>query len=171
MVPSPFLTLAPERGTFGIQEYAIGFQGGSVPVLFQKIRLKAGSLPKLRCFEPVQAGFPSPAEDYREKPLDLNKILIKKPKATFAFRVVGDSMVGIGIHSGDVVIVDRSEKPKEGRIVIAAVNGEWMVKRLGSKDKKPLLLPENPGHKPIPVDELADFRVFGVVKSVIHNFL
>jgi DNA polymerase V len=142
-----------------------------MPVLFQKIRLKPGSLPRLRCFEPVQAGFPSPAEDYKEKPFDLNKILIKKPKATFAFRVVGDSMVGVGIHSGDVVIVDRSEKPREGLIVVAAVNGEWTVKRLSSKGKKPLLLPENPNHPPIPVDELADFRVFGVVRSVIHTFL
>lgn len=106
-----------------------------------------------------------------KNPLDLNKILIKKPKATFAFRVTGDSMTGAGIHSGDVVIVDRSLKPKEGMIVIAAINGEWTVKRLGAKGGKPLLLPENPNHKPIPIGELADFRVFGVVKDVIHSFL
>ena len=133
-------------------------------------KLKAGSLPILRCFEPVQAGFPSPAEDYREKPLDLNKILMKKPKATFAFRVTGDSMAGVGIQSGDVVIVDRSERPKEGSIVIAAVNGEWTVKRFSLKGRRPLLLPEHPNHKPIPVEELSEFRVFGVVKNVIHSF-
>lgn len=137
--------------------------------LSKPTKIKAGSLPVLQCFEPVQAGFPSPAEDYREKSLDLNKILLKKPKATFAFRVIGDSMVNVGIHSGDVVIVDRSERPKEGSIVVAAVNGEWMVKRFSLKIKRPLLLPENPHHKPIPVDELSDFRIFGVVKTVIHS--
>ena len=133
-------------------------------------KLRAGSLPVLTCFEPVQAGFPSPAEDYREKPLNLNKILMKKPMTTFAFRVVGDSMTGAGIHSGDVVIVDRAEKPREGRIIIAAVNGEWTVKRLGPKGKKQLLLPENPAHKPIAVDKSDELRVFGVVTHVIHSY-
>jgi DNA polymerase V len=131
-------------------------------------KIKAGSLPTLRMFEPVQAGFPSPAEDYREKPLDLNKVLIKRPASTFLFRVTGDSMTGAGIHSGDVLVVDRAEKPKDGKVVVATVNGEWTVKRLGYKTKKILLLPDNPNHKPIPVNEYDELRIFGVSMFVIH---
>ncbi len=137
-------------------------------------KLLYGTLPILRCFEPpISAGFPSPAEDYMEKPLDLNKILLRHPESTFAFRVVGDSMEGVGIRSGDVVVVNRAGKPAPGEIVIAALDGEWTVKTLGLREGRLYLLPENPGDQafqPIPVGELADFRIFGVVEHVIHSF-
>ncbi len=137
-------------------------------------KLLYGTLPTLRCFEPaLPAGFPSPAEDYLERPLDLNEILLRHPESTFAFRVVGDSMEGVGIRSGDVVVVNRAGKAAPGEIVIAALNGEWTVKTLGLKDGKLYLLPENPrdpAYQPIPVNELAEFRVFGVVEHVIHSF-
>ena len=147
----------------------------SVPwQIIQFTKILYGSLPILRCFEPaIPAGFPSPAEDYIERPLDLNQILIQHPESTFSFRIVGESMAGVGIHSGDVVVVDRAEAPGAGKIVIAAINGEWTVKTLGMKDNKLFLLPENkhdPAFQPIPVHEFADFHVFGVVKHVIHSF-
>jgi DNA polymerase V len=132
---------------------------------------KLSDLPILRLFSPaVPAGFPSPASDYEERPLDLNLKLMPHPAATFAVKAYGNSMVGVGIHSGDILIVDRSLNPKDGDIVIAAINGEFTVKRLSLKAKGVFLLSENPTHPPIPVPELADLNLFGVVKHVIHSF-
>ncbi|MBT7942156.1 MAG: translesion error-prone DNA polymerase V autoproteolytic subunit, partial [Alphaproteobacteria bacterium] len=81
----------------------------------------------------VQAGFPSPADDYMEGALDLNEHLIRRPAATFFLRVLGDSMTGAGIHSGDLLIVDRSIHPIDGHIVIAVIDGELTVKRLSRR--------------------------------------
>jgi DNA polymerase V len=78
----------------------------------------------------VAAGFPSPADDYVEKALDLNELLIQKPAATFFIRAQGTSMLGAGIHPNDILVVDKSLKPVDGKIVIAAINGEFTVKRL-----------------------------------------
>ena len=77
----------------------------------------------------VSAGFPSPADDYIDRQLDLNELLIKKPAATFFIRVAGDSMIGAGIHHDDILIVDRSLEPANNKIVIAVVDGELTVKR------------------------------------------
>ena len=85
----------------------------------------------------ISAGFPFPAADYEEGKLDLNQHLIKNPPATFFVRVTGDSMVGAGIHHGDLLIVDRSLEPKDRSVVIAVVNGELTVKRIRIR-KKPL---------------------------------
>jgi len=129
-----------------------------------------GSLPILPQYEPpARAGFPSPAEDYTEKRIDLNHQLIKHPAATFLIRVVGDSMTGAGIHSGDVLVVDRSERPRPGQVVVAALNSELIVKRIPLAGKKPQLLSENPSHAHLQVDELADLKIWGVVKHVIHS--
>jgi len=117
----------------------------------------------------VRAGFPSPAEDYAEKRIDLNRQLVKHPAATFLVRVAGDSMTGAGIHSGDVLVVDRSERVRDGQVVVAVVNGELVVKRLTFKGGSAALLAENPAYGPLPVDEHADVRVWGVVKHVIHS--
>ena len=121
---------------------------------------------------PVRAGttgFPSPAEDYIEKRVDLNHQLMKRPAASFLMKVIGDSMIGAGIHSGDTLVVDRSERPRHGQVVVAVLNGELTVKRLSLKGKKTQLLPENPSHKPVQIDEFADLKVWGVVKHVIHS--
>jgi DNA polymerase V len=132
--------------------------------------LTPGSLPVLPAYEPaVRAGFPSPAEDYAEKRIDLNRQLIKHPAATFLVRVVGDSMTGAGIHSGDVLVVDRSEDAQEGQVVVAVVNAELTVKRFSRKGGRLLLAAENPAYGPVIVDELSDFKVWGVVKHVIHT--
>ena len=78
----------------------------------------------------VVAGFPSPAEQYQETPLDLNELLVKRPAATFFVRVQGDSMCGAGIHDGDLLVVDRSLRPADGDIIIACVDGDFTVKTL-----------------------------------------
>ena len=78
----------------------------------------------------VVAGFPSPAEQYMEPPLDLNELLVKRPAATYFVRVSGDSMTGAGINDGDILVVDRSLRPADGDIIIACVDGDFTVKRL-----------------------------------------
>jgi DNA polymerase V len=121
-------------------------------------------------FQPsVSAGFPSPGDDHFEQPLDLKGLLVKHPEATFFVRAAGDSMIGAGIHSGDILVVDRALNVVAGKIVIAVINGEMTVKRLGAS-KKPgaVLLPENPNYKKIEVSEDSDLKIWGVVTSVIH---
>lgn len=118
---------------------------------------------------PVSAGFPSPAADYEEGRLDLNEHLIKHPAATFFVRVKGDSMVGAGVHCGDLLIVDRSLEPRDRSVVIAIVNGELTVKRIRIRNRKIVLEPENENYRPQEIGEDMDFEVWGVVTSVIHK--
>lgn len=119
----------------------------------------------------VQAGFPSPADDYIEDHLDLNQHLIKHPAATFFVRAEGESMKGANIHSGDLLIVDRSLPPAHGKIVIAAINGELTVKRLSYQSGKIQLLPENAEFSAIDITENSDLVIWGVVTHVIHSTL
>ena len=119
--------------------------------------------------ESVQAGFPSPAEDHLDLDLDLNSYLIQHPSATFCVRVEGDSMVGAGIQSGDVILIDRSLTPQKGNIVLAVLDGEFTVKRVDVQDDKLFLIPENPKLQPIEVGEESNFQVWGVVTFVIHK--
>jgi DNA polymerase V len=117
----------------------------------------------------VAAGFPSPADDYIEKRLDLNELLINKPASTFFVRAQGESMLGAGIHPDDVLVVDRSVNPRVGKIVVCALDGELTVKRLRSKEGKLVLAAENPDYPDIPLKEEVDMVIWGVVTSVIHN--
>jgi DNA polymerase V len=121
--------------------------------------------------EQVAAGFPSPADDYLEGNLDLNEYLIKHPVATFFVRVTGDSMIGAGIHSGDLLIVDKALEATSGKVVIAVVNGELTVKKLVRRDGVIYLMPENDKYKPIEVKDEIDLEIWGVVTSVIHGLL
>ncbi len=117
----------------------------------------------------VPAGFPSPADDYIESNLDLNALLIKHPTATFFVRVSGDSMINAGIHDQDILIVDRSLEPTNGRIVIAAVDGQLTVKRLKKTPQgKVYLMPENEAFAPIEVKPEAEVYIWGIVTNVIH---
>ena len=116
----------------------------------------------------VAAGFPSPADDYVEGTLDLNEYLVKRPAATFFVRVTGDSMIGAGIHPGDILIVDRSLEPVDGKIVIAVLDGELTVKRLRRRDGVVYLVAENEHYPLIAISEEMDFMIWGVVTSVIH---
>lgn len=118
---------------------------------------------------PVQAGFPSPADDYVEKNLDLNELLVAHPSATFFVRVEGHSMRDAHIYDGDVLIVDRSLQAETGSIVVAILNGEFTVKRILKKKGRLFLVPENPAFSPIEVTPEIDFQVWGVVTYVIHK--
>jgi DNA polymerase V len=117
----------------------------------------------------VQAGFPSPAEDYLDKTLDLNELLIARPAATFFVRVAGDSMQNAGIFSGDILVVDRSLDATDNKIIIAIVNGEFTVKRLKIREGQISLVPENPTYPILEMKEGSDFQVWGVVTYVIHK--
>jgi len=125
------------------------------------------SIPFYSC--KISAGFASPADDHLEKCIDLNEFLIQKPAATFMLRVEGDSMIGAGIHDGDLLIVDRSITPVDGSIVIAVVNGDLTVKRLNKQRNKVVLMPENPAYSPIEILEGGDFFIWGCVKHVVHS--
>lgn len=116
-----------------------------------------------------QSRFPSPAQDYEQKFLDLNERYINNPPATFFFEVKGNSMEGAGIFEGDTVIVDRAIKPKSSSIIIADVDGEWMVKRLYKRGDVVKLLSEHPDHPPITFSEGQELVIFGVVTYVIHQ--
>ena len=116
-------------------------------------------------------GFPSPAEQYVEMPLDLNDLLVKNPPATFFVRAAGDSMTGAGIREGDILVVDRSINARSGHIVIACVENEFTVKYLHADDTGVKLLPANKKYPPIHFREGMELKIFGVVTSCIHQFL
>ena len=118
--------------------------------------------------ERVSAGFPSPADDYMEDRLDLNRYLVKHPAATFFVRASGDSMIGAGIHSGDILVVDRSLESGNNSVVIAVINGELTVKRITKSRGKLFLLPDNESYRPIEIRDGMEFEVWGVVTTVIH---
>ncbi len=118
----------------------------------------------------VSAGFPSPAEDYIEQRLDLNELLVQNPAATFFVRVNGDSMTGAGINHNDILVVDRSLEPANGRIVIAVIDGEFTVKRLVKHGDTCRLVAENPDYPPIEITEDSSCEIWGVVTSSINQF-
>jgi DNA polymerase V len=117
----------------------------------------------------VPAGFPSPADDYLEKALNLHELLVTHPAATFFVKVEGESMCDAGIHSGDILVVDRSLEPASGKIVIAALNGEFTVKRISLDSSGVLLEPANCAYAALRVTAEMDFQVWGVVTYVIHR--
>jgi DNA polymerase V len=116
----------------------------------------------------VKAGFPSPADDFLEEHLDLNKYLVPHPEATFFVRVSGDSMLNAGIFPGDILIVDKSLDPFQNQIVVAVIDGEFTVKRFRKEGSKIFLVPENSKYKPIEIRSGDDFTVWGVVTHNIH---
>lgn len=112
---------------------------------------------------PVSAGFPSPAEDYADKRLDLNQYLVRNPVSTFFFQVRGDSMQDAQIFDGDILVVDRSIEACHGHIVVAFVNGERLVKRLYRRGGRVALLAENKAYPPLVLTEGAEMEIWGVV--------
>ncbi len=115
----------------------------------------------------IQAGFPSPADDYMDRKLDLNELLIKHPAATYYCQVNGDSMTGVGIYDGDILVVDRAVKPVHGDVVVAVVDGEFACKILDTHKQQ--LLSANITYPPIAIREGTDFMVEGVVTSSIRR--
>ena len=116
----------------------------------------------------VAAGFPSPADDYIEKTLDLNELLVQKPAATFFVRAQGLSMINAGIYPNDILVVDRSIEPVAGKIVICALNGELTVKRLERDNGQWQLQSENPDYPDIALHEDLEMVIWGVVTNAIH---
>ena len=122
----------------------------------------------------VVAGFPSPAEQYMEPPLDLNELLVKRPAATYFVRVSGDSMIGAGINDGDILVVDRSLRPADGDIIIACVDGDFTVKRFRKQGKgtreEICLEPANPNYPVLILKRGQELDYFGKVTVCIHRF-
>ena len=118
----------------------------------------------------IAAGFPSPADDHLEDTIDLNEHLVQHPAATFFVRVQGDSMIGAGIHHGDLLVIDRSLEPKSGSIVVAVVNGELTVKRLKIEGEHIWLMPENPAYHPLEIREGMELVIWGVVAHSVRSF-
>lgn len=116
--------------------------------------------------ERVPCGFPSPAQDYIEQRIDLNELLVHRPSATYFVRASGDSMTEAGISDGDMLVVDSSVAPQHGHIVIAAVEGEFTVKRLQLRPTLQLV-PMNPAYKPILIRSEEALEIFGVVNFII----
>jgi DNA polymerase V len=114
-------------------------------------------------------GFGAAADDYAEKGIDLNEQLIRNKPATFFMRVRGEAMIGAGIHDGDVVIVDRSIKADSGKVIIASLNGEMLIRRFEKNFNKVRLIPETAKLATIDIDPYAEFSVWGVVTYVIHS--
>lgn len=120
--------------------------------------------------EGISAGFPSPAQDFVDISIDLNKELIKNPSATFYGRVKGDSMKDMGIDNGDLLIIDKSLEPKNGKIAVCYIDGEFTMKKIKIEKDCCWLIPANDKYKPIKVDEDNDFIVWGIVIHVIKSF-
>jgi len=117
----------------------------------------------------ISAGFPSPADDYLDRKLDLNEHLVKNPAATYFVRVAGDSMTGAGINDNDILVVDRSLEPSSSNIVIAIVNGELTVKRLIKTRNSCRLIAENPVYPPLEINEDTPLEIWGVATYAIHT--
>jgi DNA polymerase V len=113
-------------------------------------------------------GFGAAADDYMERGIDLNEQLIMNKPATFFFRMNGEAMTGCGIFPDDVLIVDRSIKPTNGKVIVAAVNGELLIRRFQQTIKGVILVPENKQFKPIEIGEFSNYSTWGVVTCVIH---
>lgn len=117
----------------------------------------------------VSAGFPSTAENFSERSLDLNDLLIKHPISTFYIRVLGDSMINAGINSNDILIVDRALSVSNNKIAVVRINNDFTVKRIKFAQDKILLMAENDHYTPIEITQEMDFEIWGIVTYVIHK--
>lgn len=117
----------------------------------------------------ISAGFPSPADDFLDASIDLNKILVTNKDATFYGRVKGDSMIDAGLSDGDLLIIDKSLEPKDGKIAVCFIDGEFTVKRIKITNKCIYLVAENKNYKPIKVTDDNDFLIWGIVTTVIKS--
>lgn len=125
------------------------------------------TVPLLAC--KVSAGFPSPADDHLDNGLNIQDLLIKKPSSTFFVRATGNSMKGVGIYSNDILIVDRSVHPINRSIVIAAVDGECLVKIYRYDNQKTWLQAANPRYADLSISEENSFEIWGVVTGVVRQ--
>ena len=117
----------------------------------------------------ISAGFPSPAEDFKQERLSLDNILVKNKLATFYARVSGQSMIGAGLDDNDLLVIDRSLEPANNKIAVCFLDGEFTVKRLKVVGDDVWLQPENPNYKPIKITEENNFVIWGIVTNVIKK--
>ena len=117
----------------------------------------------------ISAGFPSPAGDFKQDRISLDKELIKHKEATFFARVSGQSMVGAGLDNNDLLVIDRSLEPTNNKIAVCLIDGEFTVKRLKVENDRIWLKPENLDYKPIEITEENQFIIWGIVTNVIKK--
>ena len=137
--------------------------------IVEMYRLKPEAKLKLPLFlVRTPAGYPSPADDYIEECIDLNKKLIRHPEATYFVRVIGDSMIEARIYEGDYLIVDRAVEAKNNDIILAVLNGEITVKRYVTRGNRSYLVAANPKYPPFEISPEADFEIWGKVTYIFH---
>ena len=125
---------------------------------------------ELQLIPGIKAGFPSPAEDFQDQSIDLNKVLVRNPSSTFYARVKGNSMKDAGINEGDLLVIDKSLEPVDGKIAVCFIDGEFTVKRIKIGIDCCFLVSANSDFKPIKVTAENDFLIWGVVIHVIKSF-
>tara|TARA_X000000368_G_scaffold39944_1_gene28969 strand:+ start:78 stop:509 length:432 start_codon:yes stop_codon:yes gene_type:complete len=130
---------------------------------------KVNSLGQWLAEEGISAGFPSPANDFKEIRISLDKELVKNEDATFYARVSGDSMIGAGLDDGDLIVIDKSLNPENGKIAVCFIDGEFTVKRIKKDKNKLYLIPENKKYKPIELKEENQLIIWGIVEYVIKK--
>ena len=119
----------------------------------------------------ISAGFPSPADDFKEIRISLDREIVKNEEATFYARVDGESMLGAGLNDGDLIVIDRSAEPKDGSIAVCFLDGEFTVKRLKLKNKEIYLMPENSKYSPIKIGEGNELSIWGIVTYVVKKMI
>lgn len=117
----------------------------------------------------ISAGFPSPADDFRDNKISLDRVLVKNKEATFYAKVSGQSMIGAGLDDGDLLVVDKSLEPQDNKIAVCFIDGEFTVKRLQVTKGAVFLLPANPAYDPIQITEENNFQIWGIVTHVIKK--
>ena len=138
------------------------------PVYIFRLSRSTHSLSLALC--KVSAGFPSPADDYIEGRINFDDLLIKNKPATYLMRVTGESMIGAGIYSNDLMVVDRSLKPAHNKLVVACIEGEFTLKRFCIQSGKIVLKAENKNYSDIEINNEEEFSVFGVVTAIVRTF-
>ena len=119
--------------------------------------------------EKISAGFPSPADDFKELRISIDQEVVRNEEATFYARVSGESMQGAGLDDGDLLVIDRSMEPKNGKIAVCCIDGEFTVKRLKVVKNGVFLIPENPKYQPIKVTEENELIIWGIVTYVVKK--
>jgi DNA polymerase V len=158
-LPLPVATLARRLA-------AGSLRAGDINAFLNVEPRQAATVPLMA--SPAECGFPSPADDYLDRPLDFNDLLIENPAATFAVRIAGESMTGAGLYPGDIAVVDRSRVAVDRSIVLALIGGEFTIKRYRKKGAHIWLQAENPTFKNIELTEDSGFEVWGVIAKSIR---
>lgn len=159
----------PGRGPYGEATKPIRLPESLIKPVMRFVKNRGYQIPFYS--SKVSAGLPFSVEDHVEAHIDLNDYLIKHPADTFLVRATGQSMIDVGIHENDMLVVDRKIHPEHGKIVIASLDGHLTVKRLFNKNNRLLLMPENKNFKPIEVKKENDISILGVVTNVIRDML